>query len=82
MPPGPFTPLSPPSARRYSPPEPGALAVSALHGLGLPQLKARLEAAVLAATGRQLRTLRVPLAGPQLRWATQPAGGRLRREGP
>lgn len=56
--------------------------MSALHGLGLPQLKARLEAAVLAATGRQLRTLRVPLAGPQLRWATQPAGGRLRREGP
>ncbi|XP_013361036.1 PREDICTED: putative GTP-binding protein 6 [Chinchilla lanigera] len=57
----------------YRPPEPGALAVSALHGLGLQQLRIRLEDAVLAATGRRVLTLRVPLAGPQLSWLHQEA---------
>ncbi|XP_077002165.1 putative GTP-binding protein 6 [Tamandua tetradactyla] len=52
----------------YSPPEPKALAVSALLGQGLEQLKAELEAAVLRATGRQVLTLRIRLAGSQLRW--------------
>lgn len=47
--------------------EPQAVAVSALRGHGLPELKARLEDAVLRATGRQVLTLRVRLAGAQLR---------------
>ncbi|KAM5221072.1 putative GTP-binding protein 6 [Ctenodactylus gundi] len=52
----------------YSPPEPGVVAVSALRGHGLEQLKATLETAVLRATGRQVLTLQVRLAGPQLSW--------------
>uniref|UniRef100_A0A2K6EWC0 GTP binding protein 6 (putative) n=1 Tax=Propithecus coquereli TaxID=379532 RepID=A0A2K6EWC0_PROCO len=52
----------------YSPAEPGAVAVSALLGRGLQQLKAELEEAVLRATGRQVLTLRVRLAGAQLSW--------------
>ncbi|KAM8770518.1 LOW QUALITY PROTEIN: putative GTP-binding protein 6 [Rhynchonycteris naso] len=43
---------------RYRPLEPRALAVSALLGLGLEQLKAPLEDAVLRATGRRVLTLR------------------------
>lgn len=46
---------------------PHAVAVSALLGLGLEELKARLEDAVLTATGRRVLTLRVRLAGAQLR---------------
>uniref|UniRef100_A0A8C7B8H3 GTP binding protein 6 (putative) n=1 Tax=Neovison vison TaxID=452646 RepID=A0A8C7B8H3_NEOVI len=57
----------------YSPAEPQAVAVSALRGLGLPELKARLEDAVLRATGRQVLTLRVRLAGAQLSWLHQEA---------
>ncbi|KAM9576369.1 putative GTP-binding protein 6 [Trichechus inunguis] len=52
----------------YSPTDPDALAVSALLGQGLEELKARLEAAVLRATGRRVLTLRVQLAGAQLSW--------------
>ncbi|XP_014438009.1 putative GTP-binding protein 6 [Tupaia chinensis] len=52
----------------YSPPEPGVLAVSALQGCGLQELKARLEEEVLRATGRRVLTLRVRLAGAQLSW--------------
>ncbi|XP_003793119.3 putative GTP-binding protein 6 [Otolemur garnettii] len=52
----------------YSPTEPHAVAISALLGSGLQQLKADLEDAVLRATGRQLLTLRVHLAGAQLSW--------------
>ncbi|XP_037680586.1 putative GTP-binding protein 6 [Choloepus didactylus] len=52
----------------YSPPEPRVLAVSALLGHGLEQLKAELEDAVLRVTGRQVLTLRVRLAGAQLSW--------------
>nr|XP_012616379.2 putative GTP-binding protein 6 [Microcebus murinus] len=52
----------------YSPAEPSAVAVSALLGLGLEQLKAELEDAVLRATGRRVLTLRVRLAGDQLSW--------------
>ncbi|XP_040491110.1 putative GTP-binding protein 6 isoform X1 [Ursus maritimus] len=51
----------------YSPTGPQAVAVSALLGHGLQELKARLEDAVLRATGRQVLTLRVRLAGAQLR---------------
>ncbi|XP_004768390.2 putative GTP-binding protein 6 isoform X3 [Mustela putorius furo] len=57
----------------YSPVEPQAVAVSALRGHGLPELKARLEDAVLRATGRQVLTLRVRLAGAQLSWLHQEA---------
>ncbi|XP_057575024.1 putative GTP-binding protein 6 isoform X4 [Hippopotamus amphibius kiboko] len=57
----------------YRPAEPGAVAVSALRGLGLEELKARLQDAVLRATGRRVLTLRVPLAGPQLSWLHQEA---------
>lgn len=52
--------------RRYTPPCSGALAVSAISGRGLDELKAALEASVLRATGRQVLTLRVHLGGPQL----------------
>ncbi|XP_061034936.1 putative GTP-binding protein 6 isoform X2 [Eubalaena glacialis] len=57
----------------YRPAEPNAVAVSALLGLGLEELKARLEGAVLRATGRRVLTLRVGLAGPQLSWLHQEA---------
>ncbi|XP_064429731.1 putative GTP-binding protein 6 isoform X4 [Mirounga angustirostris] len=53
---------------RYSPAGPQAVAVSALLGRGLPELRARLEDAILRATGRQVLTLRVRLAGTQLSW--------------
>ncbi|XP_026309124.2 putative GTP-binding protein 6, partial [Piliocolobus tephrosceles] len=52
----------------YSPTEPSAVPVSALLGHGLRELKAELDAAVLKATGRQILTLRVRLAGAQLSW--------------
>uniref|UniRef100_A0A8D2JSZ7 Putative GTP-binding protein 6 n=1 Tax=Sciurus vulgaris TaxID=55149 RepID=A0A8D2JSZ7_SCIVU len=52
----------------YSPPDPSTVAVSALQGRGLDQLRATLEDAVLRATGRQVLTLHVKLAGPQLSW--------------
>ncbi|XP_054962148.1 putative GTP-binding protein 6 [Pan paniscus] len=52
----------------YSPTEPNVVPVSALRGHGLQELKAELDAAVLKATGRQILTLRVRLAGAQLSW--------------
>lgn len=52
----------------YSPKELHAVAVSALLGLGLEELRAQLEDAVLQATGRRILVLRVPLAGAQLSW--------------
>ncbi|KAK2501146.1 hypothetical protein MC885_017290, partial [Smutsia gigantea] len=52
----------------YNPTEPRAVAVSALLGLGLEELKAQLEDAVLQATGRRVLVLRVRLAGAQLSW--------------
>lgn len=45
-----------------------AVAVSALWGHGLEDLKVRLEEAVLTATGRHILTLRIQLGGPQLSW--------------
>ncbi|XP_051000020.1 putative GTP-binding protein 6 [Acomys russatus] len=50
------------------PPTPGAIAVSALSGLGLDELKAALEDAVLRATGLRVTTLRLPPGGPELSW--------------
>ncbi|XP_062939964.1 putative GTP-binding protein 6 isoform X2 [Cynocephalus volans] len=52
----------------YSPAEPNVLAVSALLGHGLEELRAELEEAVLRATRRRVLTLRVRLAGAQLSW--------------
>lgn len=63
----PGLPLPPTPIPRYKPMGPHAVAVSALLGLGLEELKARLEDAVLTATGRRVLTLRVRLAGAQLR---------------
>ncbi|XP_053747931.1 putative GTP-binding protein 6 [Panthera pardus] len=57
----------------YSPSVSQVVAVSALLGHGLPELRARLEDAVLRATGRQVLTLRVRLAGAQLSWLHQEA---------
>ncbi|XP_045327863.1 putative GTP-binding protein 6 isoform X2 [Leopardus geoffroyi] len=57
----------------YSPSGSQAVAVSALLGHGLPELRARLEDAILRATGRQVLTLRVRLAGAQLSWLHQEA---------
>ncbi|KAM8750108.1 putative GTP-binding protein 6 [Rhynchonycteris naso] len=57
----------------YRPSDQRALAVSALLGLGLEELKAQLEDAVLRATGRRVLTLRVRLAGPQLSWLHEEA---------
>lgn len=59
----------------YSPVGPRVLAVSALLGLGLEELKAEVEDAIMRATGRQVLTLRVRLAGPQLRCVVL-SGGR------
>lgn len=56
-----------PHPHRYTPPCSGVLAVSAVSGRGLDELKAALEASVLRATGRQVLTLHVRLGGPQLR---------------
>ena len=64
----PGLPLPPTPIPRYKPMGPHAVAVSALLGLGLEELKARLEDAVLTATGRRVLTLRVRLAGAQLSW--------------
>lgn len=52
----------------YRPPDPSAVAVSALLGQGLEELRVGLEEAVLRATGRQVLTLHIKLAGPQLSW--------------
>ncbi|XP_055991120.1 putative GTP-binding protein 6 [Sorex fumeus] len=52
----------------YCPTGPHAVAVSALLGQGLEELKAKLEDAVLMATGKQILTFRVHLDGPQLSW--------------
>uniref|UniRef100_A0A8C9Q4P4 Hflx-type G domain-containing protein n=1 Tax=Spermophilus dauricus TaxID=99837 RepID=A0A8C9Q4P4_SPEDA len=52
----------------YRPPDPSAVAVSALLGQGLEELRLGLEEAVLRATGRQVLTLHIQLAGPQLSW--------------
>lgn len=49
-------------------PKPGAIVVSALSGLGLDELKAALEDAVLRARSLQVTTLHVPLGGPELSW--------------
>ncbi|XP_067889330.1 putative GTP-binding protein 6 isoform X2 [Heterodontus francisci] len=52
----------------YQPTDPNTVAVSALHGLGMDELKKKIEEAVLQATGKLILTIQVNLAGPQLSW--------------
>uniref|UniRef100_A0A8C3TYH8 Putative GTP-binding protein 6 n=1 Tax=Catharus ustulatus TaxID=91951 RepID=A0A8C3TYH8_CATUS len=53
---------------RYKPAEENALAVSALHGHGLEELKQEIEKKILAATGKKILTVNINLEGPQLSW--------------
>ncbi|NXT93889.1 GTPB6 protein, partial [Anhinga rufa] len=51
---------------RYKPTEENALAISALHGHGLEELKEEIEKKILTATGKKILTVNVNLEGPQL----------------
>nr|XP_032645340.1 putative GTP-binding protein 6 isoform X3 [Chelonoidis abingdonii] len=53
---------------RYQSPETNAIAVSALLGYGLEELKEEIERIVLKTTGKRILTIKVNLAGPQLSW--------------
>ncbi|XP_059675369.1 putative GTP-binding protein 6 [Gavia stellata] len=53
---------------RYKPTEENALAISALHGHGLEELKEEIEKKILTATGKKILTVNVNLQGPQLSW--------------
>ncbi|NWW54109.1 GTPB6 protein, partial [Pedionomus torquatus] len=53
---------------RYKPTEENALAISALHGHGLEELKEEIEKKILTATGKKILKLHVNLEGPQLSW--------------
>ncbi|XP_051882311.1 putative GTP-binding protein 6 [Pristis pectinata] len=52
----------------YQHADPNTIAVSALHGLGIDELKRKIEEAVLQATRKLILTIKVNLAGPQLNW--------------
>lgn len=52
---------------RYKPTEENALAISALHGHGLEELKEEIEKKILTATGKKILTVDINLEGPQLR---------------
>ncbi|NXJ92726.1 GTPB6 protein, partial [Corythaixoides concolor] len=53
---------------RYKPTEENALAISALHGHGLEELKEEIEKKILTATGKKILTVNINLEGPQLSW--------------
>ncbi|XP_075593174.1 putative GTP-binding protein 6 [Balearica regulorum gibbericeps] len=53
---------------RYKPTEENALAISALHGHGLEELKEEIEKKILTVTGKKILTVNVNLQGPQLSW--------------
>ncbi|NXC95129.1 GTPB6 protein, partial [Certhia familiaris] len=53
---------------RYKPAEENALAVSALYGHGLEELKQEIEKKILTATGKKILTVDINLKGPQLSW--------------
>ncbi|XP_054044940.1 putative GTP-binding protein 6 [Rissa tridactyla] len=53
---------------RYKPTEENALAISALRGHGLEELKEEIEKKILIATGKKILTVNVNLQGPQLSW--------------
>uniref|UniRef100_A0A8C9G1Y3 Hflx-type G domain-containing protein n=1 Tax=Pavo cristatus TaxID=9049 RepID=A0A8C9G1Y3_PAVCR len=52
----------------YQPTEENAVAISALHGHGLEELKEEIEKKILKATGKKILTITVNLQGPQLSW--------------
>ncbi|POI27229.1 hypothetical protein CIB84_009021 [Bambusicola thoracicus] len=52
----------------YQPTEENALAISALRGHGLEELKEEIEKKILKATGKKILTITVNLQGPQLSW--------------
>ncbi|NXI53556.1 GTPB6 protein, partial [Chloroceryle aenea] len=53
---------------RYKPTEENALAISALHGHGLEELKEEIEKKILTATGKKILRVDINLEGPQLSW--------------
>ncbi|XP_030332030.1 putative GTP-binding protein 6 isoform X1 [Strigops habroptila] len=53
---------------RYKPTEENVLAISALHGHGLEELKEEIEKKILTATGKKILTVNINLEGPQLSW--------------
>ncbi|XP_060625828.2 putative GTP-binding protein 6 [Anolis sagrei] len=53
---------------RHRPTEPNAIAISALLGHGLEELKEEIEKKILKVTGRNILTIKVNLSGPQLSW--------------
>ncbi|XP_041114835.1 putative GTP-binding protein 6 [Polyodon spathula] len=52
----------------YQTTEPNTLAISALQGKGLQNLKSIIEEAILKITGKQIMTIKVNLTGSQLSW--------------
>ncbi|NWX86289.1 Y3725 protein, partial [Nothoprocta ornata] len=53
---------------RYKSTEENALAISALHGHGLEELKEEIEKRILKTTGKKILTVKINLEGPQLSW--------------
>ncbi|NWI16214.1 Y3725 protein, partial [Crypturellus soui] len=53
---------------RYKSTEENALAISALHGHGLEELKEEIEKRILKTTGKKILTVKINLKGPQLSW--------------
>nr|XP_028583629.1 putative GTP-binding protein 6 isoform X1 [Podarcis muralis] len=53
---------------RYHPAEPEAMAISALLGHGLEELKKEIDSRVLKVTGKNIMTIKIDLSGPQLSW--------------
>ncbi|XP_067997240.1 putative GTP-binding protein 6 [Melanerpes formicivorus] len=53
---------------RYKPTEENALAISALCGHGLEELKEEIEKKILTMTGKKILTVNINLEGPQLSW--------------
>ncbi|XP_061482993.1 putative GTP-binding protein 6 [Rhineura floridana] len=53
---------------RYHPIEPNAIAISALLGHGLEELKKEIESTILTVTGKNILTIKINLSGPQLSW--------------
>ncbi|XP_074671068.1 putative GTP-binding protein 6 [Strix aluco] len=53
---------------RYKPTEENAVAISALHGHGLEELKEEIEKKILTVTGKKILTVNIHLEGAQLSW--------------
>ncbi|XP_077199490.1 putative GTP-binding protein 6 [Paroedura picta] len=52
----------------YNSTEPNAIAISALLGYGLDNLKEEIERRIMKITGKNILTIQINLAGPQLSW--------------